>query len=333
MALLLACGNFHCPGSDPRVAELIIHALERGGGSAGQWVGEICPHCIGLDAPASVNSVPAANLRRMRGHCGLNSRPQAQLGTCRASANRRAWTCRAGGVRDCNGPAALAIAPNFSHLGSYAVARAWGRRAGRACSCLCAGRERSVPYSVDLTLSATDAIGNVMAVGLSGGASQEESNLVRSHARFQDLGVGNDEILSTTEYYYIVRGIHSTRAGARGSYRVLEGVGGNPWRHGNRRDIAGSHGVGEAGSPDQPELSEVHRSISPRFHSRAPAFVAALTEGECSGRFPRVLCAVDVQVALTETLGRPVIASAGVSASQSDALVRGVGNEMDTSTS
>ncbi len=55
--------------------------------------------------------------------------------------------------------------------------------------------------------------------------------------------------------------------------------------------------------------------------------------GECSGRLPRVLCAVDVQVALTETLGRPVIASAGVSASQSDALVRGVGNEMDTSTS
>ena len=73
---------------------------------------------------------------------------------------------------------------------------------------------------MDLTLPATDAIGNVIAVGLSGGASQEESNLVRSQARFQDSGVGNDEILSTTECYYIVRGIHRTRAGARG---VLSG--------------------------------------------------------------------------------------------------------------
>ncbi len=88
--------------------------LRREGGSAGQWVGEFCPHCIGLGCPpASVNSLPAANLRRMRGQCGLNSRQQAQLGDDRASANRSARTCRAGDVRDCHGPAALAIAPNF----------------------------------------------------------------------------------------------------------------------------------------------------------------------------------------------------------------------------
>ena len=193
------------------------------------------------------------------------------------------------------------------------------------------GRKRSILCGYHPPRVATDAVGNVIAVGLSGGASQEESNLVRSQARFQDLGVENDEILST-EYCYIARGIHRTRAGTR-SCRVLEGFGGNPWRRGNRRDIVDNHGVGEAGSPDQPERSGVHRSISPRFPSRAPAFAVASTEGECSGRLPRVLCAVDVQVALTETLGRPVIASAGVSASQSDALVRGVGNEMDSSTS
>ena len=206
MALLLACGNFHCPGSDPRVAELIIHAVERGGGSAGQWVGEFCPHCIGLGAPASVNSVPAANLRRMRGQCGLNSRQQAQLGTVEL---RRIGVQGPAGRETAMGPPRSPSPPTFSYRVTQLGGLGDAGREGPVPACVLEGNE----VNHTLTLSATDAIGNVIAVGLSGGASQEESNLVRSHARFQGLGVGNDERLSTTEYYYIVRGIHSTWAG------------------------------------------------------------------------------------------------------------------------
>ena len=141
LALLLACGNFHCLGSDRRVAELIIHALERGGVSAGQWVGEFCPHCIGLGAPASVNSLPAANLRRMRGQCGLNSRQQAQLGTVE---HRRIGVQGPAGRETAMGPPRSPSPPTFSYRVTQLGGLGDAGREGLVPACVLEGRKRPI---------------------------------------------------------------------------------------------------------------------------------------------------------------------------------------------